>query len=322
MEKQNSLITRRTLLGSSILTAAAFSSGCTSGHAAAGARKKRTIRFAHMTDIHMEPKRRAPEGLTAALGHIEALADKPDMIITGGDNVMDALPCDDNWANVQFSLVKQLFRDNSSLPVKYCIGNHDAWGWDRKDGKTTGDEPLWGKKRPVYEFNLPDRYYTFDQGPWRIIILDSTHPSKDVYTARLDDEQFNWLAGQLETSRDKHICIISHIPILSAVAILDGENEKTGSWVVPHQWMHLDARRLVELFVKHKNVKLCISGHLHLLERTVYNDVTYICDGAVCAAWWGGPFHQCEEGYGLFDLYEDGTFDHQYVDYGWTVIKT
>jgi hypothetical protein len=143
-----------------------------------------------------------------------------------------------------------------------------------------------------------------------------------VYTARLDDEQFNWLVDQLNIHTDKHICIISHIPILSAVALLDGENEKTGNWILPHQWMHLDARKIVELFVKHKNVKLCISGHLHLLERIVYNDVTYICDGAVSGAWWDGAFHQTEEGWGLFDLYEDGTFDHQYVDYGWKVEKS
>ena len=24
------------------------------------------------------------------------------------------------------------------------------------------------------------------------------------------------------------------------------------------------------------------------------------------------------EGYGIFDLYADGTFDHQYISYGWT----
>jgi 3',5'-cyclic-AMP phosphodiesterase len=320
--QNNDFITRRKLIGSSILAAAALSNGCASEiDSISASKKKRTLRFAHMTDMHIEPKRNAPEGLTAALKHIEALPDRPDMIITGGDNVMDALPCDDNWAGVQFSLVKQLFKDHTSLPVKFCIGNHDVWGWDKKSGKTTGAEPLWGKKRPVQEYGLPNRYYTIDQGPWHIIILDSTHISDDVYTAKLDDEQFNWLVEQLNTHTDKHICIISHIPILSAVAILDGDNEKTGQWLIPHQWVHLDTRKIVELFVKHKNVKLCISGHLHLLERIEYNDVTYICDGAVCGAWWGGAFHQTEEGYGLFDLYEDGTFNHQYIDYGWKVNK-
>jgi len=327
MPNTDNRITRRRVLGGSLAVAALLSSAEAIGasNSAAGENKttkERAVRFAHMTDIHLDPKRNAPAGLAAALQHIQSLPDKPEMIITGGDNVMCVLGADDHWANVQFSLLKNVFAQECKLPVKFCIGNHDVWGWDRKSGKTTGDEPLWGKKRPVQEFGLPGRYYAFDQGAWRILMLDSTHSSEDVYTARLDPEQFDWLSHELNTHSDKYICLISHIPILSAAVFLDGENEKTGQWIIPHQWMHLDARKLVELFVKHKNVRLCISGHLHLLERIVYNDVTYVCDGAVCGAWWGGAFHQCPEGYGVFDLYEDGTFDHAYKEYGWKAEKS
>jgi 3',5'-cyclic AMP phosphodiesterase CpdA len=320
--QQNSHLTRRTLIGSSLLAAAVgthLTAGGSEAKAASiqGTNKKRVVRFAHLTDIHLEPKRKAPEGLAAALRHIQALTDQPEMIITGGDNVMCVLGADDNWASVQFSLVKEIFKKECRLPVKFCIGNHDVWGWDRKSGKTTGDEPLWGKKRPVQEFGLPGRYYAFDQGPWRIVMLDSTHSSEDVYTAKLDEEQYAWLVEELAAHRNQYICIVSHIPIFSAAVLLDGENEKTGQWIIPHQWMHLDARKLIDLFVGNKNVKLCISGHLHLLERVEYNHVVYLCDGAVCGAWWGGAFHQCPAGYGVFDLYEDGTFDHEYIDYGW-----
>lgn len=323
MQEKKTSVTRRELIGSSILAAAALSGGCavhtTAGKAEPGRKKnaKRTVRFAHMTDLHIEPKRKAPEGLATALRHIQALPDKPEMVITGGDHVMCVMGADDNWANVQYSLVKEIFDKECKLPVKYCIGNHDVWGWDKKSGKTTGEEALWGKKRPVHEFNLPNRYYAFDQGPWRIIMLDSTHFSDDVYTAKLDEEQYVWLAKELADHSNQHVCIVSHIPIISAVAVLDGENDKSGQWVIPHQWVHLDTRKLVELFHQHKNVKLCISGHLHLVERIELNGVTYICDGAVCGAWWQGAYHQCPAGYGIFDLYEDGTFAHDYIDYGW-----
>jgi len=47
--------------------------------------------------------------------------------------------------------------------------------------------------------------------------------------------------------------------------------------------------------------------------------VTYICDGALCAGWWGGDWAQCDEGYGLFDLRPDGSFDYEYVPFGWQV---
>jgi len=323
MEKNIGKINRRQLLGGSIVAGlAGLSLFSSSANAAIGKRKpKRSIRFAHMTDIHLEPKRNAPNGLTAALKHIHAQKDKPDMIITGGDNVMDMLRCDANWADTQINLLKEIFAKECKLPVKFCIGNHDSWGWDKKSG-TKGNEELWGKDRFVKAMGLENRYYSFDAGNWRIFVLDSTHiDEKDAYTAKFDDEQFNWLAEQLKNSQDKHVCLINHIPILSAAVLLDGENEKNGRWTLPDEWMHLDSRKLVDLFWQNKNVKLCISGHLHLQERLEYNNVTYICDGAVCGAWWGGAFHQCQEGYGLFDLYEDGSFGFEYVDYNWEVKK-
>ncbi len=283
--------------------------------------KKRTIRFAHLTDIHVEPKKNAPEGLVAALRHVQSLEDTPEMIITGGDNIMDCLGASDSWTGTQFKLLRRIFAKICHLPVKHCIGNHDVWGWDKENSKTTGEEALWGKKRAVHELELPNRYYSFDKEPWRFIILDSTYPDDSIYTAKLDEEQFEWLEKQLQSSKDFHICIISHIPILSVSAYLDGDNEKTGRWTLPDEWMHIDARRIKDLFYKHPNVRLCISGHMHLLDRAVYNDLTYICDGAVCGAWWDGDHYECDEGYGVFDLYDDGTFDHQYVTYGWTPAK-
>jgi 3',5'-cyclic AMP phosphodiesterase CpdA len=321
-------ITRRGFLGGSIAAAGlAVGAGILTPVGAIAAEKKkkakRSFRFAHTTDIHVEPKRNAPAGLAAALRHIQSQKDKPEMIITGGDNVMDLLGAQDNWAQVQIDTLKKVFAEECKLPVKFCVGNHDCWGWDKKNSLTTGSEEGWGKERFVKELGLENRYYAFDAGKWRILMLDSTQlDERDVYTAKFDDEQYNWLVKELENSKGRYVCLINHIPILSAAVLLDGDNkDKDGRWTLPDEWMHSDTRKLVDLFWQNKNVKLCISGHLHLLEHLVYNNVSYVCDGAVCAAWWGGAFQQCEEGYGIFDLYDDGTFDHQYVDYGWEVKK-
>ncbi|MGD0573615.1 MAG: metallophosphoesterase [Sedimentisphaerales bacterium] len=283
-------------------------------------RAKRTIRFAHFTDIHIDPNRHAPEGFAAALQHVQAIDDKPEMIITGGDHVMDSLGANDNWTRVQFALLKKVLAKECSLPVKFCIGNHDVWGWDKEKSKTTGQEPLWGKKRAVQELNLTNRYYSFDIKPWHIIILDSTYPSSTIYTARLDDEQFGWLQQELETYKNMHVCIISHIPILSVAAFLDGDNEKSGHWTLPDEWMHIDARKMKDLFLNYPNVHLCISGHMHMVDRALYNGVTYICDGAICGAWWKGKNYEFKEGYGIFDLFDDGTFEHKYIEYGWKAV--
>jgi Icc protein len=280
---------------------------------------QRVIRFAHFTDIHMEPKQNAPEGLAQALRHMQALEDRPTLLVTGGDHVMDSFGAKEPWVTTEFDTLKKVLKENCTIPIKYCIGNHDSWGWDKKSSETTGQEPYWGKQRPVHEFGMPGRYYGFSQSNWHFIILDSTHTADDNYQARLDPEQFAWLQNELAAHKDQYIVIISHIPILSVAAYLDGENEKDGRWSLPKEWMHLDARQMKDLFAQYPNVRLCISGHLHLVDRAEYNGVTYICDGAVCAAWWGGNHMECDEGYGVFDLYSDGTFAHQYLSYGWEV---
>jgi hypothetical protein len=68
-------------------------------------------------------------------------------------------------------------------------------------------------------------------------------------------------------------------------------------------------------------VKLCLSGHEHLWDRVQYNAVTYVCNGAVCGNWWKGAYHETSEGYGVVDLYADGTFEVEYVRYGWQVMN-
>lgn len=153
-------------------------------------------------------------------------------------------------------------------------------------------------------------------------MLDSTHTDGgNGYIAKLDEEQFEWLSSELaDTPVHVPVLIVTHEPILSAASFFDGKNEEGGHWNVPAAWMHIDARRLKDLFRKHTNVRLCLSGHLHLVDRVDYCGVTYICDGAVCGAWWKGDNQECDEGYGIIDLYDDGSFAHQYVAFGWKPI--
>ncbi|MBN1816691.1 MAG: metallophosphoesterase [Sedimentisphaerales bacterium] len=281
---------------------------------------RRILRLAHMTDIHVQPERWADKGLTACLRHIQDLKDRPSLILTGGDTVMDSFGQDEQRTSTQWNLYRSILKSECSVPVRSCIGNHDVWGWNRKDSKTTGDEPLWGKKRAVHELNIPDRFYSFDQAGWHFIMLDATSSDgRDGYVARLDDEQFDWLSRDLaRTPVSSPVLVVSHEPILSAAAFFDGDNEESGDWKVPAAWMCIDARRLKDLFKDHPNVKLCLSGHLHLVDRVDYCGVSYICDGAVCAGWWKGDYQECDEGYGLIDLYDDGSFAHQYVSFDWT----
>ena len=84
--------------------------------------------------------------------------------------------------------------------------------------------------------------------------------------------------------------------------------------------MHANVMPIVELFRKH-NVRLCLSGHMHMIDRVAFRGITFICDGAVSGNWWKGAHLEFPEGYGVIDLYADGTFEHQYVTYGWVAEK-
>ncbi len=275
----------------------------------------RVLRIAHITDTHVHPGRFSESWIRTCIGHIQGLEDQPDMIFSGGDTINDALRQSEESVTEQWKLWKNLEAD-IELPIVYCIGNHDVWGLSGSEA-----DPRYGKTWAVKEMGIPNRYYDFEKNGWHFLVLDSTHLKDDGtwYTAKLDEEQFSWLETKLnQISPETPIFIMSHIPIMCAAAFFDGNNESTGNWVIPGAWVHIDARRIVELFYKHPNVKVAISGHIHLLDTVVYNNVTYYCNGAVSGGWWRGNFHQTFPGYALINLYKDGTFDREYVAYGWT----
>lgn len=279
---------------------------------------QRALRIAHITDIHVQPERGAPEGMEACLQHIQQQKDRPDVIFTGGDLIMDAFGQTKDRAKTQWDIFNRVLKANNSLPIEHTIGNHDVWGWKSPDQYQS--DPLYGKKWACDVLGLSKPYRTFDRAGWRFIVLDSTFPRGNGYTARLDDEQFGWLSDTLaNTPASMPVFVISHIPIISSTPFFDGDNEKSGDWQVPGAWMHIDARRIKDLFRKHAQVKACVSGHIHLIDEVLYNGVYYYCNGAVSAGWWGGDYQECTFGYGLVDLFTDGTTQNEYVTFPWKV---
>lgn len=290
--------------------------------------RTRTLRFAHLTDIHVQPEDKASEGLTQCLHAVQELKDKPELIITGGDLIMDSFAADEARTKVQWDLFTKALKGECGLPTQHTIGNHDIWGWNNAKSKCTGDEPHYGKRWVMDALGLAKPYYSFERGGWKIIILDSIRPFDQKYLAYLDEAQMDWLAGELASSNGKPVMVVSHAPIYAGCVMLSDGKVENGMWQMTGRAMHMDAKKLSQLFLKHPNVKLCLSGHIHVLERATFQGVTYICDGAVCGAWWemqkttenDQPF-KAGPGYGLFDLFDDGTFEHQYVDYGWQPVE-
>ena len=77
-----------------------------------------------------------------------------------------------------------------------------------------------------------------------------------------------------------------------------------------------DAVDLVALLSKY-NVRLALSGHMHMLDRIDYRGVTFISEGAVSGAWWKGAHKGFAEGFGIVDCTPTGSFQHSYHPYGW-----
>jgi 3',5'-cyclic-AMP phosphodiesterase len=274
---------------------------------------QRVLRIAHLTDLHIHPAAGVAKGFEKCLHHLQSLDVQPDLIINGGDSVMEAHG--GTLANVQkqWSLYHTILKSENAIPMIGCVGNHDIWC--KEESKSAFED---GKKWALDELQTAKSYYSFDKNGWHFVVLDSvqTKPDGSWYTAHIDEAQMAWLKSDLKnTPTSTPIMVISHVPILSACVFLDGKNVKEGNWRVPGSWMHTDSAELVELFYGHKNIKLAISGHIHLLDRVEYNGITYCCNGAVSGAWWFGKYKQTDAGYGIIDLFSDGSFYNQYLSY-------
>ena len=276
---------------------------------AIGNAKKKPLRFAHLTDIHVRQDTVSMSGMSKALHHVQRLPQKVEFIINGGDAIMDALDADKEKTKTQFGIFQSILKNDNSLPVYHCIGNHDVWGWFIKENKPEQDR-LYGKVWVVEEFNMPRRYYSFTKDRWHFIVLDSTQLNPaGGYIAKLDPEQLDWFQQELkQVPPDKFICLVSHIPILSICAgLYFDKTEANGDIKIQRNLMHSDFFSLKKILLQHPNIKVCISGHIHLQDELDYLGIKYYCNGAISGNWWKGSFQEFAPAYAVLEFYDDGT---------------
>lgn len=277
---------------------------------------KNTIRFAHLSDIHVKPGIDPEKGMAKALHHVQSLKERVSFIINGGDAIMDALEADRQKTQQQWDVFNQILKTENSLPIFHTIGNHDIWGWFNKE--INRDEPLYGKKWAQEELELKERYYSFTKGKWHFIVLDSTQLNPaGGYIARIDEPQLAWLEAELQkVSPTQYICIVSHIPILSICAgLFFNKNEANGDLKIQRNLMHSDFFQLKQLFLKYPNIRVCIGGHIHLQDELEYLGVKYYCNGAVSGGWWKGPYQEFEPAYAVMELFDDGSSKRTMINY-------
>ena len=275
------------------------------------------FRLIHMTDIHVQPERQAERGAAQAWARAQEL--KPDLVITGGDTVMDVFDAKRDRAKVMRACYESMMKD-VSVPVLHTTGNHDILGWNRSRTDVPLDAADWGKKWACETFAQPRNWFSSDRGGWRFIVLDSVQPDGNGYKGFLDPEQRAWFEAELKATPDgTPICVVSHIPIIAITAITYGKPPSRGNdTILSGGEMHTDCAELHELMRASGKVRLCLSGHIHLRDRCETDGITYINDGAVSGSWWKGALEGVPEGFGVLDLRPDGSFDHRYETYGWT----
>ncbi|MES2793358.1 MAG: metallophosphoesterase [Planctomycetota bacterium] len=316
---RGSISRRNFLVAGGALAVAGLSFGHTGF--AATVERKRVLRLAHLADIHVMPELRAAEGLAACLRHVNSVEDRPDLILTGGDHVRDSFKSPRERTATQWDLWSSRLKNENSIPIRACLGNHDIWGWDNSKSGTKGDEPGYGKKWACDVLGLNKPYYSFTQAGWHFIALDGLQPNPypGEFSAFLDEEQFDWLSRELASvPKTTPILLWTHIPIVSAVVnhlALRKSIHDISTLEAGH--VHADSVRLVALFANHLNVKVCLAGHLHRIEHVELKGVRHYINGAVCGKWWRGANDGYPEGYAVVDLYDDGSHENRFVTYGW-----
>lgn len=263
-----------------------------------------TFTMVFMTDIHLQPELNAVEGFRKAIDTINKL--NPELVITGGDNIMDALNQTQSRADSLYSLYLQEV-SKLKMPVYHAIGNHEPFGW----GKIDTTNALYGKR--IYQQKLGKCFYSIEHKNCKFFVLDPIeYNSANKTHGLIKQEQLTWIKNELaKTKRNTPIAIVLHIPLLSSISqINNGATTPNPVGLVVE-----NSKQVLDLFQDH-NLKLVLQGHLHILEDNYIKGIHFITGGAVCSGWWKGKREGLEEGF-LYLTFEGEKFNWKYVDYGW-----
>ena len=268
-----------------------------------------TFSFVFMTDIHVQPERRADEGFTAAIQRVNQIA--PDFVLTGGDLIMDALGQTYGRADSLYDMYNGL-TSMFDMPVYNTLGNHEVFGLYTESG-ISPQHAEYGKAMYLKNMGYEQTYYSFDYKGWHFIVLDCIgYTPERHYFGQIDSVQMVWLQGDLRTvNPETPIVLSTHIPFVSVYSQFQNSSTfaMTGAEIV------VNAQEVLTLFDQH-NLKLVLQGHRHEVEHIHFRNTHFITGGAVCGGWWKGACDGFPEGFIVVDV-QDDSFEWRYETYGW-----
>jgi 3',5'-cyclic-AMP phosphodiesterase len=261
---------------------------------------RRVLRIAYFTDIHLTPIEEVNKRAAKAF----AMANGCDLFLFGGDNVMAVDHKSEDYIQAQYNNWSEFTNKNLKKPYRAILGNHDVEQWSIGDVSYNS-----GKSRPVKFFGMKNRFWEEKISGWRLIGLDTVQRNGDGFMGYIDPEQLAWLKDIL-SDKTTPTLVCGHMPMLSVTALADsGLVPKDNTLPISFASEVSNARDVVKLFRAAGNVKLCLSGHTHMIDRCDFGGTSYVCAGAVCGGWWNGANQGFPPAYTQVDLMSDGKFE-------------
>lgn len=200
--------------------------------------KGKTMIIAQITDTHVRPEgvlaydRVSTNAmLDAAIGHLNAMTPRPDVLLVTGDLCDRGLP-------EEYEILRDIL-DKAEMPVYLVPGNHDDRAALRTAFRDSDYLPGDG------EF----LHYVIDEYPVRLVGLDTVIPGEPG--GLLCSERLDWLADKLQDAPTRPtVLFMHHPPFDTGVKHMD-EIGLEG------------AERFGEVVARNPQIMRVLCGHLH-----------------------------------------------------------
>ena len=202
--------------------------------------------------------------LEKALAHLESL--DLDFLLLPGDLTQDGEPANHRWLAARLAKLP--------FPAYVIPGNHDVPSLLATDSAIAfSDFP-----RYYQEFgyrNSQKLYYSQEILPGvQLIGLNSNLFNADgEQFGVLDDQQLEWLSNCLENLQDKFVLVTIHHNVIEH---LPGQS----SHPLGRRYMLENSEELLSILKKYQ-VKLILTGHLHVQDIAQSDDIYEICTGSL-----------------------------------------
>jgi 3',5'-cyclic AMP phosphodiesterase CpdA len=211
---------------------------------------------------------------------------KPSFVVVCGDLVNKTGDAE------QISFYKRIIKNvEASVPVYNLPGNHDV-----------GNQPT-REQLIRYREAFGKDYYTFDAGPVRGIVLDSSLIRSPQNVPEEAAAQEKWLVRELIRARQDHVAnlvVFQHISYF-----LKDPQEPDQYFNIPTE----TRRRYLHLFHEY-GVKHIFAGHYHRNEYGRDGEIEMITTGPV-----GKPLGRDQSGFRVVRLTQDG-MENRYYELG------